>query len=95
MAIDGYIEVFFLILCYGRDFTGNNVLSLPVRAKVKVSQPYGNETDILLSVQCEFNTGGHGQRCKASHPGLDKVGDGVLCPYAIDIPYAMDNIKKI
>lgn len=48
-------------------------------------------TDTISShVKCPYNTGGHGQRCKASHPEVDKVGDGVLCPYALDIPYYAD-----
>jgi hypothetical protein len=33
-----------------------------------------------VSVQdCPYLTGGHGQRCTASHPGHEKPGDGVAC----------------
>ena len=32
-----------------------------------------------VSVECPYNTGGHGQRCMASHPGYEKLGDGVPC----------------
>jgi hypothetical protein len=91
MAKDRYIETIFPIQCFGRNSEGEKVFRLPVQVEVKVSQSSGNETDIFVSVnKCQYNTGGHGQRCKASHPEIDKVGEGVLCPYAIDIPYATD-----
>lgn len=81
----------FIISCYGRDFSGSPALRKPVTVKVCVTQP--GEAIISLDVVCQYNTGGHGQRCKASHPNIDKVGDGVSCPYSADIPYAFD--KKI
>lgn len=31
------------------------------------------------SVDCPFNTGSHGQRCRASHPGRERLGKGVPC----------------
>lgn len=83
-------EATFTILCYGRDFNGSPVLNEPVTADVIVSQSV--EYAISLDVKCMYNTGGHRQRCKASHPEVDKIDEGI-CPYAIDIPYALD--KKI
>ena len=75
--------------CKGRDAEGGEPLEKPVEATVAVSQ-YPGSAMISLDVSCEFNAGGHGQRCTASHPGEPKVGDGVGCPYAVDLPHAMD-----
>ncbi len=75
------------IQCFGRDASYQSTLTKPVFACVDVSS---DGEHISLNVQCRYNTGSHGQRCKASHPNEDKVGDGVFCPYAIDLPYAPD-----
>lgn len=93
MAKDKYIEQVFPIQCLGRNWLGRTVLSEPVAVKVHVIQSCGDEENISLNVECLYNTGGHGQRCKASHPELDKVGDGAGCPYSIDIPYASGRRK--
>jgi hypothetical protein len=78
----------FSLKCYGRKLDGSTALSVPVSLTVKVSPsgPYG----LSLNVDCRYNTGSHGQRCKASHPDVEKSGDGVVCPYAADLPYALD-----
>lgn len=78
----------FTISCYGRGFDGSPVLQKPVTVKVCVTQ--SGKMTISLNVVCQHNTGGHGQRCKASHPNVDKVGDGVSCIYSVDIPFAFD-----
>ena len=91
MAKDAYLEMVFPIQCRGRDRAKKEVLSEPVAVKVKVSQSIGDEKNISIDVECPYNTGGHGQRCKALHPKVDKVGKkGVGCPYGLDIPYALD-----
>jgi len=94
VAKDRSIIKVFPIRCLGRDASGNEVLSESVVVRVEVSQAKGDEKNISLSVQCPHNTGGHGQRCKASHPNTDKVGKGVGCPYSVDIPYALDIRKR-
>lgn len=81
-------EITFTIPCYGRDSDGNPALEKPVQAEVNVSQ--SSLWTISLNVKCPHNTGGHGQRCKASHPEVDKVKKGVNCVYSVDIPYALD-----
>lgn len=86
MARGKYIEQVFPIQCCGRDTAQKDVFLEPVTVRVCVSQSKGNEKNISLSVECPHNTGGHGQRCKASHPGIDKVGEGVGCIYRLDIP---------
>lgn len=85
-----YPEPRFPIECKGRDSRGKEVLDEAVKVEVRVSSlPPGL---ISLDVMdCPHNTGGHGQRCKASHPETDKVGKGVICPYSVDIPYALDH----
>ncbi|MFH0779786.1 MAG: hypothetical protein V1928_02900 [Parcubacteria group bacterium] len=48
-------------------------------------------TFIITNVTCPFNTGSHGQRCKASHPSCedhDPNGEKIGCPYSFDYPYA-------
>ncbi|MDP3770573.1 MAG: hypothetical protein U1A25_00250 [Candidatus Sungbacteria bacterium] len=81
------------IQCCGRDEHGREVLGTPVCVMVHIRQPAGDEKNIHMSVVCPFNTGGHGQRCKASHPSVDKVGNGIPCPYSIDIPYVIDQLS--
>ena len=81
----------FPIKCKGRDKNGNEVLEEPIGVIVNISRT--TDTSIESDVECPYNTGGHGQRCKASHPEVDKVGEGVRCPYSFDIPYAFEKKK--
>lgn len=81
-------KITFTVPCHGRDSNGNPVLNEPVEVDVNVSQ--SSKWVISLDVKCPYNTGGHKQRCKASHPEVDKVGEGVSCVYSVDIPYALD-----
>ena len=78
------------IKCLGRKGPGEPALEVPVDAEVQVGNASGCNT-ISLNVKCVHNTGGHGQRCKASHPDVDKVGDGVDCPYSLAVPYYHDH----
>jgi hypothetical protein len=69
----------FDINCRGRDDEGKEVLSTAIPARIIVSQrPKSNF--ISINVDCPFNTGSHGQRCKASR------SDKVNCPYSRDLP---------
>ena len=79
----------FSLQCRGRNEVREEVLKEPVAVELTVS--CRDARTISLSVKCPHNTGGHGQRCKASHPAIDKVGDGIQCPYAVDLPYAFDS----
>lgn len=86
-----YRELKFPIECRGRDRNGREVLKKPVRVEVVVSQNPGDRKNIHMSVQgCPHLTGGHGQRCKASHPKRDKAEEDVFCSYSADIPYALE-----
>ena len=80
------------IECKGRNRFGKEVLDNPVKVEVTISQRPGSNM-ISSLVKCTYNTGSHGQRCKASHPDVDKVGKGVGCPYSFDIPYALKRKK--
>jgi len=83
----------FPIECMGRNREGNVALIQPVNAVVNIHQRAGSNM-ISSTVKCPYNTGGHGQRCRASHPEhTEKVGDGVICPYSFDIPFALE-LKK-
>lgn len=89
MELTQYIEQTFSIQCKGRDKLGKEILGEPVDVKIKISN-YRGSNIISSIVSCLYNTGGHGQRCKASHPNADKVSEGIICPYSFDIPYALE-----
>jgi hypothetical protein len=82
----------FIIPCKGRMPNRKDALNEPVEAKITVCQ-FG--IAIIMNVKCPYNTGDQGQRCKASHPEVDKLGEGVICPYSIDLPYAIDNVDYL
>ncbi len=81
------------VKCRGRNDLGEEVLKDSVNVEVKIHTSPGSNI-ISSNVRCQYNTGGHGQRCKATHPNVDKVGEGIGCPYSLDIPYAMDNAQR-
>jgi len=83
------LEIRFPIKCWGRDSKGEHTLEKAVKVEVQVYQ-IPNTNMISSSVSCKYNVGGHGQRCKASHPKVNKVGKGIICPYSFDIPYALE-----
>ncbi len=83
----------FRVQCKGRDADRNEVLERAISVLLAIRR-LGDGKTISISVnECPYNTGSHGHRCKASHPGQDKVGRGVSCPYSLDLPYAMDIAK--
>ena len=70
--------------CLGMDEWGFAVLEKPVEAVVSITRRAGGNT-LSAIVECEYNTGGHGERCKASHPDVDKTDKDVYCPYGLDL----------
>jgi hypothetical protein len=92
MAIDEYVAQTYPIECKGRNNVGDEVLDTPVGVKIEIHKSPGSSM-ISSNVECLYNAGGHGQRCKASHPEVDKVKEGVGCPYSFDIPYAFETNK--
>lgn len=81
------------IMCNGRGPNGEGVLEKPINVVIELSRPYlrkPNDIEVVPK-DCPFLTGGHCQRCKASHPDKDKVGTGVLCPYSFNWPYVLEN----
>ena len=88
LTVDDFVEQKFPIECSGRDSTGSFVLKEPVNVTVEIYKIPGSDI-ISSNVDCPYNTGGHGERCKASHPDVDKVGEGIRCPYSFDLPYAL------
>jgi hypothetical protein len=87
-------SITFNIECKGRDRRGNEVLPIPVKAKVRISQPFLNKTWIESNVDCINITGGHADRCKAEDPSKDKISEGIGCPYAFDLPYALEKANS-
>lgn len=90
--MNSYIERTFKLMCLGRTLTGQSVLDEPVEVEVRIYRS-PNSKECCCNVECPYNTGGHGQRCKASHPWTGKVGEGVLCPFVFDYPYALKDAK--
>ena len=80
----------FTVICKGRDKYRKEVLEEGVEVTVTMFQGYGSNIISSSVNDCPYNTGAHGQRCKASHPEQDKVGEGVGCPYSFDAPYAFE-----
>jgi hypothetical protein len=84
----------FRFNCLGRNARREPVLTRPVSVILSVNQWGRNQDQFSVGVTCPHNTGGHGHRCNASHPGTDKVGDGIPCAYAVDIPHSIDNVFR-
>lgn len=79
------------ISCYGRGPGDAPALSVPVEVAVEIRKFFGSRLVSVAPHACPHNTGGHGQRCKASYPsGVDKVDDGISCPYSFDYPYVKE-----
>lgn len=85
-----YVKQEFQIECKGRDKSGKEVLPHPVLIYLQIYQSPGSNTISSDTSHCIYNTGAHGQRCRASHPDVDKIGEGVECPYSFDIPHALE-----
>ena len=80
------------IECRGRGPRGENVLRVPIHVVVGLFKPYPRHPEeIEAKPTCPYLTGGHGQRCKASHPNQDKVGDGVFCIFRFDYSRLVEN----
>ncbi len=47
---------------------------------------------IKSMVECPYNTGSHGKRCKASHSSIDSIGRNIPCPYNFIIPDSLEHI---
>lgn len=92
MSEEKYIEAIFPIKCCGRDRFRQEVLSKDraIDVLVRVYQHHGINTSFSSMVTCPHIAGSHSHRCTASHPGEDKVGNGVICPFAFDLPHAID-----
>jgi hypothetical protein len=78
------------LTCKGRGFKSEEVLRDGVLVTIRLSKRLNSETISVGPENCLYNTGGHGQRCKAAHPDQDKVGDGVLCAFSFDYPYVLE-----
>ena len=74
------------VKCHGRGDRGQDVLPEPIDVTVQLSMPSASGPISVAPTDCPYNTGGHGQRCKASHPHQDKVGQGIACTFSFDFP---------
>jgi hypothetical protein len=92
----------FSIDCFGVDAAGKDVLEEPLLSLImQVSKRQDSDLVCVDLLDCPYNTGGHGQRCKASHPEVDKLGEGVSCPFSMDFrvsPFLakeLDNLESL
>lgn len=92
-SIDKYVTQKYPIECRGRNLLRKEVLPEPVLVLVEIFK-FSGSNHLSSIVECPYNTGGHGDRCKASHPEVDKKEVGISCPYSFDIPYAIDKQKR-
>ena len=93
MAINEYVTQTYPVPCAGRNVFGDKVLNELINVEVEIRQKIGSNM-ISSIIECKYNTGAHGQRCKACQPDINIIGAGVMCPYSFDIPYALET-KKI
>ena len=93
MAIDKYVTQTYPIECKGRNRFGAEVLDNPMNVEIEIHKSAGSNMISSNVNKCAYNTGRHGQRCKASHPAIDKIAEGVRCPYSFDIPHAFETKK--
>jgi hypothetical protein len=83
----------FRVQCGGRDADRNEVLDRAISVLLAIRRlPDGKSIKISVN-ECPHNTGSQGHRCKASHPGQDKIGNGIPCAFAVDLPHVIDIAK--
>ena len=76
------------IQCAGKGFDGKPVLPETIPVLIQIRHGRGGQANTSVEpTGCPYNTGSHGERCKAAHPRQDKVGEGVLCPFSFDFPH--------
>ena len=85
------------IRCRGIDKDGVVALQDAILVRIRLIKSPGARSG-LISVGpegCPHNTGDHGQRCKASHPTMNKISDedDVFCPFSFDLPFARESAK--
>ena len=85
-----YVGREYPIKCKGFDAFGKPAFSKPIDVVIGMHKSHGSD-GISVSPKCPYNVGGHGQRCKASHPDIDKLGEGwdILCRYSCDLKVAL------
>lgn len=82
----------YICQCNGRNYQGKEVFDAPVDFSIIIN---GQGKIVEVSANCPYNTGGHGERCKAAHPHKDKIeGREIPCPYAFSLPYAENHLRK-
>ena len=89
-------KIEFMFKCHGRDCEGNETLDNPSPVILTV---YQNPMRSVIStdVTCKWCTGGHHQRCMASHQDVedhDKHEHKVYCPYATSIGHLEGSWKS-
>ena len=94
MAEQEYIERKVTAPCHGRAAGGADALQNPVMVEATLYQSPGVTDSFGCYVQCPYNTGGHGERCKASHPEQDKVVPGVSCLHSFFYPQVLEAIPS-
>ncbi len=78
--------------CCGNGPKGMGILDEPMSVEILATQDPSGDI-VVRPVNCPFNTGGHGQRCKASHQNRDKDDSGdIHCPYSFDFSLAKKNV---
>jgi len=80
----------FPVLCQGRDLNYQEAFESPVKVTVTVRRNE-DEKSMSITVDCPYNGGAHGQRCKAYlFPGAEIGGRD-----SMDIPHFPDHIHRM
>lgn len=78
------------LTCKGRGFDGEEILPEGVLVTIRLNKRPDSEFIFVGPENCPYNTGGHGQRCKAAHPEEDKVSKGAFCAFSFDYPFVLE-----
>lgn len=93
-GIDSDQEAVFQIKCRGRNDQEKEVLQDPVNVNLTVLCVTNYASIVSTRVECPHNVGEHGDKCNASHPGVDLMGKGARCAYHMNLPYYASRNEK-
>lgn len=90
----GYKRIRCQAQCKGVNAEGGPALETAILVNINIArkEPPLVENLMITSVpvQCPHNTGSNKDRCKASHPEQNKIGEGIACPFSFDYPYVTE-----
>ncbi len=85
--------------CSGRDskqkeILGKSDILVVAGAQITFREMCRGDLWITITINCPYNCGGHGDCCSLGEKCSPSRGQGV-CPYSVDLPYAIDNFMEL